>query len=175
LKVAQATFGGRHADATAPAAVRCRVPMRRGGLAYGSIGRSRRPSLLSRLPRRPDAASRRFRCRIRGELTVLVGMRPVTYAGEGSVPPVEGDATVEIALGEAVVRLERVVRRVESIDGPPLTWDELGDLSSMYEHVVLDADTFQHLLRRLRTALREHERRSSMEAVQAAKAARASN
>jgi hypothetical protein len=80
---------------------------------------------------------------------------------------VEDDASVEIALREAIGRLERLVLRLESSDGRPLSWQQLDIVSSIYEQALFDADQLQHLLRRLGALLREQQRRRYTDAIHA--------
>jgi hypothetical protein len=86
----------------------------------------------------------------------------------------QNEAAIELALGKALERLERLLSRVESPDGPPLTWDELGELTSTYEHAQYHVEELEQLVRRLRTSLRKREHAMCKQAVQAVKAARAS-
>jgi hypothetical protein len=86
----------------------------------------------------------------------------------------ENEAAIEFVLGEALERLERLLSRVESPDGPRLTREEIGALTSTYEHAQYHVAELEQLVRRLRTSLRKRERAMCKQAVQAAKAARAS-
>jgi hypothetical protein len=87
------------------------------------------------------------------------------------MPAGEDVPAVEIGLGQAAERLELLVGRVEAAEDPPMTWDEIGALSSTCEHAQFDLAELQHLVRRLRTSLRKRERRMCAEAVQFAKTA----
>jgi hypothetical protein len=87
------------------------------------------------------------------------------------MPAGEDVPAVEIALSQAVERLELLLGRVEAAEDPPMTWDEIGALSSTCEHAQFDVAELRHLVLRLRTSLRKRERRMCTEAVQFAKTA----
>lgn len=87
------------------------------------------------------------------------------------MPAGEDVPAVEIALAQAVERLELLLGRVEAAEDPPMTRDEIGALSSTCEHAQFDVAELQHLVRRLRKSLPDRERRMCREAVQLAKTA----